>query len=1178
MLLRSIIISVLFLNTSLLFSQQHPNYKIFTQKISHKDSLVNLPDEFVIQHSDRVTLNNIIISPDLDYEFDYRNGIVKLSNGLFSKYDLDTNLTYELTVQYDAFPYFFEKEYSNFDILIERDTITGDTIEIATQRTDFIGSLFEGTELEKSGSLFRGITVGTNRDLSLNSGFRLQLSGNLSKDIEIIAALTDESTPIQPEGNTQRLQELDKVFIEARSSNIVTTIGDINIDFNKTEFARFQRKIQGAKGFGEFNFGNLLLSGAVSRGKFNTNSFNGQDGVQGPYRLIGRDNETNILVLAGSERVFLDGVSMTRGEQADYIIDYGIGEVTFTNKRIITSNSRIIVDFEYSDRKYSRTLLAGNNRLNFLNNNLNFEFTYINEFDNPDKTIDFTLTEEDKRILENAGDDKFKAIKSGVTLMGVDTNGIGLGAYVKADTVINSSQITFYRYQPGTPNSLYNVTFSFVGQGHGSYRQQTFLQYNFAGPGNGNYDTIIFLPIPTAYQIADVKMSYSSSPLREFYADVEAAYSFLDANKFSPLNNEDNGGVAFNGVLGLSKSAFNFLGMKINHFDLTLKQKVVNKLFNSLERFNAVEFNRQYNITDSLKLTENLTEAAMNFYPVSSFSLSGNFGMLKRGDRFTATRTNASLLFSEDSLRLPTALYKIEIINSDDKIINRNGNWIKHFGRAGYRKFFGSQSFSDPNIEFTMTFEAEDRQNYVSTLNGDSLIDLSTRFYEYRPRISFNNIFDFNIYSEFNYRNEDRPFTGLMLDEANSYTQIYGLQYNGLRWFSPVIELSIRDKEYTETFRNLGFEDNRTVLVNSLMRIDPLNGGVLTDLLYNVSSEKTPKIERVFILVRQGEGNYIYLGDLNNNGIQDENEFELTIYNDGNYIRINRPTDELFPTVDLKSSARINFRPARIFNIAGTDFLSDLVKNTSVESFYRVEEKSKDPDTDNLYFLRFNTFQNDTNTLTGTELFQQDINFFEFNPAYSLKLRFIQLKSFNQFAGGNERGFSIQKLARLKVGLTNDLTTQVEYLNNTDRGIGPLTSVRNRNINSDGFTTDFSYRPTEHIESGLQVNFTKAIDSYPFVPTNADINQQILRFIYSFTMLGRVRLEIERNEIELNKTNFIFPFELTNGRSAGKSLLWRAFLDYSISKNIQATVTYDGRSEEDKRVIHTGRAEVKAFF
>ena len=264
----------------------------------------------------------------------------------------------------------------------------------------------------------------------------------------------------------------------------------------------FKRKIQGGKVFSDYGIGNIYLSGAVQRGKFNSNTFNGQDNNQGPYILIGRDNEINILVLSGSEKVYLDGVAMIRGEQADYVIDYGIGSVKFTNKRIITNASRIIVDFEYSDRKYSRIILSGENQIRFFNNKLKLGVSYVNQNDNEDKTIDFTLSPEDKQILENAGDDRFKAVKTGVQYVGKDSvTGIGLGLYAKEDTLINKSSITYYKYLPGDTNAVYQVVFSYVGQGKGNYSQQSSFQYNFTGPGSGVYDTLVFIPVPASHNI-----------------------------------------------------------------------------------------------------------------------------------------------------------------------------------------------------------------------------------------------------------------------------------------------------------------------------------------------------------------------------------------------------------------------------------------------------------------------------------------------------------------------------------------------------------------------------------------------------------------------------------------------------------------------------------------------------
>lgn len=1182
-----ITIILIFIISSVSFSQNNLN-KVIKAKISWVDTIVNTQDKFIIQNTDILRISDLILQSGKDYIINYRNGIINISRTMFINRSLDTNRIYDLSIEYDLFPYNLKDEYSNFEIVIEKDTLTGDTVQIVSQRKDFIENLFEGTDLNKSGSIYRNFNFGSNRDLSLNSGFRLQLNGKLSSDIEIIATLTDETTPIQPEGNTLKLQELDKVFIEIKSNNVSATIGDIDVTFARSEFINFQRKIQGAKGLGNFNFGNFSVTGAVSRGKFNSNSFNGTDALQGPYRLIGKDNETNILVLSGTERVFLDGVQMIRGEQADYTIDYGLGQITFTNKRLITSNSRIVVEFEYSDKKYSRTLFASNNKLELLSNKLAINFNYVTEVDNKNSTIDFSLSDSDKVILKNAGDDKSKAVKSGVTFAGVDSLGKGKGAYVKVDTLIGSSNYTFYRFNPGNDSAFYNVTFTYVGQGKGDYTQQNIYQYNFVGINKGSYAPVINIPVPTSYQIANVTMEYFSSKEKNFYAFFESAYSFLDNNKFSDIQSSKYGGVAFSGTIGMNQNNFSLLGIKLNSIEFQLKERIINRSFASLDRINSVEFNRDFDVQDSLNVTEELREGRFKMSPFEMFFVQANYFTLKRGDFFNSSRIVTAVDYSSFNPLIPLNLkstsnffkikYSFEKLSSNNDIINTKGSWLKHNGMLEYRKFFGTDFNKSPDIQFTVNINSENKKNGVNTaFSSDSLNYNSFSFLEFIPRLNINKVIGFNLFAEYNYRNDDNPYNGALINFAKSSMKRFGFVYSGIDWLIPSADVTFRNREYSNIGTLSGNQNNNTVLVNSRLRIEPMRSAIQTDLLYNVLSEQTAIVQKLFVLVPKGQGNYIYLGDLNQNGIQDENEFQLVNY-DGDYIKINVPTDKYFPTVNLQTSARIYIKPSRFFFIAKNNFIADVINNFSSESYFKIDEKSKDPETNNIYYLHLSKFLNDSNTIAGNQFFQQDFNFFENNFDYSLRLRFIQQKGYSQYSSGNERLLNIQRALRLKLALTKDMVTQLEYVNKTDRNIAPAASVRNRNINSDNFNSDLSYKPIPEVESGLQLNFVKAADYYPVNFTNASINQQILRFVYSFLSVGRIRIEIERDEVLLNTNPENFPYELTSGRVQGKSYFWRAFLDYNLSKNIQATVNYDGRLEGARRVVHTGRAQVTAFF
>ena len=186
--------------------------------------------------------------------------------------------------------------------------------------------------------------------------------------------LTDESTPIQPDGTTQRLNEFDRVFIQLSSKQGRATLGDYDLAFEGTEFGTFNRKLQGVSLQGNlpdtegtlFGGGVVTVSGATSRGIFNAQQVQAQEGVQGPYRLQGREGEQFIIVIAGSERVYIDGVLMTRGERNDYTIDYATGEVTFTSSRLIAEDTRVNVEFEYTTNRFTPNAVGWGNESRFL--------------------------------------------------------------------------------------------------------------------------------------------------------------------------------------------------------------------------------------------------------------------------------------------------------------------------------------------------------------------------------------------------------------------------------------------------------------------------------------------------------------------------------------------------------------------------------------------------------------------------------------------------------------------------------------------------------------------------------------------------------------------------------------------------------------------------------------------
>jgi len=1121
--------------------------RVDTFRVNFENSY-ELTSVHIIPASEKIAVGNRQLIPG-EYRIDFLSNALSLSDTLsYSIFD-------SIYVQYESYSLSLKKKYQHRTLVQKYDDRFQDTISVVkTKSVDLSSRGIFGKGLKSSGTLLRGFSLGTNKDLAVNSGLRLQLAGKISDEIEIVAALTDENTPIQPEGNTERLEELDKVFIEIKHKNASGVFGDYIYKSDVGEFGRVERKLQGV--LGNVNVDNYKGSFAFasSRGKFNSMQVSGIDGVQGPYRLSGVDNENDIIVIAGSEKVYLDGRPLKRGENNDFTIEYSIGEITFTPKILITSLSRIIVDFEYTNRQYDRNVISANGSANFFDNKLSFKINAFQEGDNKNSPIDIALSDSDKVILEQAGDDPFAASKSGVIAVDNDS----LGIYSSLDTLIEGNQLTIYIYNPGSETAKYNVSFSFVGDNNGDYIRESIGKFRFVGIEQGSYLPIRLLPLPEKSQVGNIVIDYS--PIEQVTFNVELAASSYDRNTFSSIDDDDNNGFAR--YLKLNVAPIN---LKISNSDFgkisgSFRDRFKDNRFKSLDRINEIEFDRNYNTANSGNDEETLREFKLNYLPVDQINLFGQYGLLKRGVNFESERILSKIIV--ENYNNFNMQYDYDFVRTDANI--QNTDWLRQNGRISYNIW---------KIEPGFEFRSENKEEKLN--NADSLLTSSLQYTEYSPFLLFNISSGLNFTAKYSITNEKVPEQGVFVKESKSYSHTYSLVYRELKEFTSNLDFSLRKKKYSDLFAGKGFGDNESVQIRTQNQIRLFDRLIDGSVYYQTSSERSAKLERVFLRVPKGTGTHSYLGDLNGNGIADENEFVPDPY-EGDFIQITIPTDELFPVIDLKLNTRLNVDFGKYFE--KTNFVSTALNSLTSVTTFRVEENSKISEPEKIYLLNFKYFLNDSTTIRGFNYFQQDLHIFKNRRDLSFRLRYTDRKSLNQYSAGLESSFSKQRGLKIKFRMVKELNNETEFINEIENVNAPTNTNRSRKTVSNSVTSDFSYRPMDNFELGFLFMVGRLEDSYPTEPTIIDQNKLTLRFTLSLLQKGRLRVEVERTELLANTTENIIPFEITNGNLIGKNYVWRANFDYRISSNLQTNINYNGRLQGKGKVINTFTAEAKAYF
>lgn len=1021
----------------------------------------------------------------------------------------------------------------------------------------------EAVSLQRSGSITRGILAGNRRDATIESGLRLQLAGQVSDAVDVRAVLTDESTPILPEGTTQRLSEIDRLFIEIGARQGRAQLGDIDVAYDGSEFARFTRKVQGVGLTAESGPASFRVMGATARGIFWSQEIEVQDGVQGPYRLRGQRGERFIFVVPGSEAVYIDGEQVERGEVNDYVIDYATGELTFTAARLVRADNRVRVEYQYRTTEFTRTVLGAEAAAAFGRRRqgpprLKLAATVLREADGRTFDQELGLTEGDRDLLSAAGDSV--VFKSGASQVAYDAEAPYV-QYVRRDTLIGGAAATYFAPVTARPEgAVFRVRFTHVGPGRGTYVRQgqtaNGIAYSWRGPAGGDYEPVRVLPKPREQRMVDIRGILA--PLAGVEVFGEWARSALDLNRFSDLHGADDAGGAY--LAGIRMLPHRLGPGSWGTLALEARRRQVRQGFVPFNRIRPVEFARRWNLdsrrsSNFLRGDELSDEARMEWAFGSMSEARAEVGRIRLADGFEGTRSEMGLEISEGGI--PRASWRTESIRSKDPFLAENGRWIRHRGLV-----------EQPIRAVTPGFEYESERRHMRPAGAEGLTAASHAFVELRPQIAWQQT-DLALGALVEFRREDRLEGGAPSGADQTLTVETNFDVRPAR--------TLRMEGRTG-WRSRGLADGgreQSVVLRWSGNWQPRQRLLRLNWHYEALSERTPVLQEIFIRTGAEIGEFVWRDD-NADGVVQLDEFvPETTQDEGVYVRTFLPSDNLQSVTGLQSRASLEFAPGRRWRTAGAAWKSRLA-NVSTRTSVQLREKSSASRLSDIYLMRLSRFRSPEHTLRGLLNFRQDLFLFRNQAGYGVDASYRALRSLNALAAGIEE----RQVSAVggQAWVRPSPLWQVRLRAETEHKVTDSETFASRSYDIRSWKAE----PELLLSPGELWRFTLAASAAIKKAREADVRTWRFPLSAAYSRAGKasVTARFEGASIAIGGAvpAGMAYFELTDGRGQGTSFLWSVTAWYQLTATLRANLAYHGRSPEGAPDIHTVRMQLSAAF
>jgi hypothetical protein len=843
---------------------------------------------------------------------------------------------------------------------------------------------------------------------------------------------------------------------------------------------------------------------------------------------------------------------------------------------MITQDARIQVEFEYADRNYLNVNLYLYDEA-VLSNKLKLRIGLFSNSDSRNSPINQSLTSDQDKFLNRLGDSINRAFYPVST---IDTFAAGKVLYKKVDTTYKNAagvlvHDSIYVFSTDGSTTIYNLSFANVGAGYGNYVQDlngvngnVFL---WVAPVNGqmqgSYEAAQFLVTPKTQRVMTAGAEYT--PNKNTVLRAEVAKSHYDVNTLSSIDKANDDGYAakflFSNTLPLGPAA------KGRQLTTNLGYEYVQANFKPLERLRPVEFFRDWGLALNVAAaTERIYNAGIMLNDKKLNSVRYDIARYQRGDGFTGMRHILTVKQDIHGWRLSDQL---SFTRSDST------NFSGYYLRPTFDVSKQLTRLKNYMIGATYSMERNvDRDKQADTVTATS--------------------FSFQTFQAYLRSPTDKPdHWGLTFaTRENSYpygkSLLIGDRSRTFNLSADILKNPHHQFHFNATYRNLQIvrtglttqtQDN-SLLGRAEYLVNEWKGLLRGNVLYEVGSGQEQKKSFTYLQVPAGTGLYAWI-DVNKDGIQQLTEFVLAQFQDqAQYIRVYTPSNDYIKANYNTFNYSITLNPRSVINPANSVAFSKLLARIILQSSMQLSQKQQAKG-----FVQLNPFKapiDDTSLITRTMIVVNTFSFNRTDPHWGVDLTNTRNGAKTLLTYGYETRQLVEWMARLRVNISRSLALATVFRQGTNQlsNTGQNFDSSNYHLRQWSSEPSLTYTRGANLRIGMGYKYSSKLNDPEFGGQKYTSGAYNVDFKYNIVQSTSIQSKFTYNEIAYKikdgnaSTTSSISYVILEGLLPGKNYLWNVDVTKKLGSSLELSLQYEGRKAGESRVVHTGRAALRALL